>query len=451
MNTSTLIALLWKRRQLARRDAWTRRDLEDHQTTGLRELREYASARSPFYARFHHGLEGRPLCDLPVLSKAALMEHFDELVTDREVRLDQVREHLSGDRAQLRFLDRYWVAATAGSTGTPGIFLHDADEWTTVLASYARANDWAHVAVGLTRRLRVAVVSSRTPWHQSAIVGATLESRFVRTLRLDATDPIARIVAELGAFQPESLVGYASMLRVLAVEQLAGRLRITPRAVMSASEVLTPDTRERIRSAWGVEPFDVYAATEPAGIASECDRHGALHLYEDLVITEIVDEKNRPVPPGVVGAKVLVTVLFRRTQPLIRYEMSDRLATLARSCECGRPFALVSAVEGREEDVLQVRGVSVHPNVFHRVLERLPVDAWQVVQEGEALLRVNLVGGAAIDDVLVAREIAEGVEAIGAKRPHVVVAHIAAIPRTPLGKAPLVRALKRPQPGDLPR
>jgi len=32
-----------------------------------------------------------------------------------------------------------------------------------------------------------------------------------------------------------------------------------------------------------------------------------LHLYEDLVITEIVDKANRPVPAGVIGAKVLVT------------------------------------------------------------------------------------------------------------------------------------------------
>ena len=50
-----------------------------------------------------------------------------------------------------------------------------------------------------------------------------------------------------------------------------------------------------------------------------------MHLFEDLVITEVVDADNRPVPPGQYGAKVLVTVLFSRTLPLIRYEMSDSL------------------------------------------------------------------------------------------------------------------------------
>ncbi len=116
-------------------------------------------------------------------------------------------------------------------------------------------------------------VARQAPWHQSALVGGTLESRFVRTLRIDATDPIERIVSELGAFQPESLVGYASMLRVLANEQIAGRLNISARAVMSASEVLTTESRARIRAAWKLEPFDVYAATEPAGVASECSLH----------------------------------------------------------------------------------------------------------------------------------------------------------------------------------
>jgi phenylacetate-CoA ligase len=39
---------------------------------------------------------------------------------------------------------------------------------------------------------------------------------------------------------------------------------------MSASEVLTDDTRRLIADAWGHQPFNIYAATEPAGVASEC-------------------------------------------------------------------------------------------------------------------------------------------------------------------------------------
>lgn len=88
---------------------------------------------------------------------------------------------------------------------------------------------------GFTHRMKLAVVSSRTPWHQSSLIGATLQSRFVPTLRIDATEPLRTIDDKLNAFQPESLVGYASMMRLLAEEQLAGRLQIAPKAVTCSS------------------------------------------------------------------------------------------------------------------------------------------------------------------------------------------------------------------------
>lgn len=153
-------------------------------------------------------------------------------------------------------------------------------------------------------------------------VGTSLQSPLVPPLRLDATDPLPKIVERLNTFQPQALVAYASMARLLAEEQMAGRLRIAPQAVLSASEVLLEETRQRIVQAWKQQPFNVYAATESAGVASECAHHAGMHLSEDLVITEVVDEEHRPVPPGTFGAKVLVTVLFSRTQPLIRYGMS---------------------------------------------------------------------------------------------------------------------------------
>jgi phenylacetate-coenzyme A ligase PaaK-like adenylate-forming protein len=126
----------------------------------------------------------------------------------------------------------------------------------------------------------MAVVSSTTVWHQSSRVAASVRSPLVDSVRLDAAAPLPEIVAHLNAAQPEVLVGYASMIKVLAGEQLSGRLRITPRAVNSASEVLTSATRELATRAWGLPPFDVYAATETGGIAAECGHHTGMHLFE---------------------------------------------------------------------------------------------------------------------------------------------------------------------------
>lgn len=442
MDLRAVVSLLRARSELAAHDQWTREELLAGQASGLAELRAFALARSPFYREFHRGFGDAPLEDLPVLSKATVMEHFDELVTDPAVRLEDVEAHLRSTGPTGLFRGRYRVAATGGTTGRRGVFLSDRSEWTHILASYARANDWAGVPAGVRHRLKVAVVSSRNPAHQSSIVGATLASPLVPTLRLDASDPLERTTAALTTFQPDSLVGYASILRALADEQLAGRLAVTPRAVMSASEVLTNETRARIRAAFGVEPFNVYAATETAGIASECEYH-RLHRYEDLVIAEIVDEENRPAPPGEFGAKLLVTVLFSRTQPLIRYELTDRVRASADVCPDGRPFMLLDAIEGREEDLLHLEGVAIHPNVFHNVLEAVPVSAWQVVEEPDGL-RILLVGPTAdVVDADVATGVRAALRRAGVSGVGVRVERVNAIPRTALGKAPLIRSLRR--------
>jgi phenylacetate-CoA ligase len=344
-----------------------------------------------------------------------------------------------------RFRACYWVAATSGTTGRRGIFLWNLDEWVTVLASYNRSLDWAGATAGLTRRMRMAVVSSTIPWHQSARVGATVRSPWVQTLRIDSGDPLERTLQRLDRFQPQVLVGYSSMLRLLASEQLAGRLAIAPEVVFSASEVLTGETRRRVEQAWSRRPFDVYAATETAGIASECEVHAGLHLFEDLVVTEVVDGDNQPVPPGVPGEKLLVTVLFGRTQPLIRYELSDSITSSDRlRCRCGRPFALIEGVQGRVEEALSFPArsggrVTVQPAVIHGVMDAVPAEGWQLIEEpgGLAVLLAGVPD--AFDDVGLADRLTSELRSRGALPPPVKVRRVLAIPRTTLGKAPLIK------------
>jgi phenylacetate-CoA ligase len=447
MSTQIILKVLALRHRLRQRDRWTRGQLEEHQAQALRLLREHAYDRSSFYGGFHKGFTDRPLGDLPVLTKQMIMEHFDELVTDPTIRLADVEAHLAtlsgGDEL---FDGRYRVASTSGSTGRRGLFLWDPGEWATVLASYNRSFDWAGVKAGLTHRTKMAVVSSTTPWHQSARVGASVSSPWVPTLRIDSRDPLESIVERLNDFQPKVLVAYASMAHLLAQEQLAGRLRISLRFVFASSEVFTEQARRRVEEAWGEKPFEVYAATEPAGIASECDQHRGMHLFEDLVITEVVDEDNRPVPPGVYGHKVLVTVLFSRTMPLIRYEMSDSVRRAScPHCPCGRPFALIDGIQGREEDVLRFPAksggqVSVQPIVLHRVMDAVPAGGWQVVQGPEGLtvllsgVREDFADAALIDSLR--REL----EVQGAIVPPVKARHVPTIPRTTVGKAPLIKS-----------
>jgi phenylacetate-coenzyme A ligase PaaK-like adenylate-forming protein len=169
-----------------------------------------------------------------------------------------------------------------------------------------------------------------------------------------------------------------------------------------------------------------------------------MHLFEDLVITEIVDDQNRPVPPGQFGAKVLVTVLFSRTMPLIRYEMSDCPRPSSEVCSCGRPFALIDGIEGRREDVLELPAiaggqlVSIHPNTFHDVLDLVPAKGWQVVAE-PSRLRILLAGLAGdYDRTRLRGKIDEALRARGTLS-EVTLEDVDEIPRSALGKAPLIR------------
>jgi len=239
------------------------------------------------------------------------------------------------------------------------------------------------------------------------------------------------------------LVAYASMVGLLAQAQLDGRLHIRPARVVAASEPLTAPARQAVQAAWGESVvIDSYAATETASIASTCSQ-GGWHLCEDFVIVEPVTEDYRPVPVGVTADKVLVTVLFSRTLPLIRYELTDSIRLSEKRCACGLPFALLEAVEGRTEDTLSLAGlhgpVRVHPNVFHNTLEAVAPNGWQVEQQPSRLL-VRLVAPAA-DPELVRRRILDALADLTIQTVAVDVVAVTAIERTRLGKTQLVKAL----------
>jgi len=447
VDVDLLTRVLLKRAGLHRHDRWSVPQLKAHQVRALGDLRRWTYASSAFYARHHAGLFQAPLSELPPVTKADLMAHFDEVVTAPGLRLDDVERRLrflvdsDGDPGR-PWRGRWWVAATSGTTGRRGVFVWDKHEWSTMLASYARASDWAQVRVGLAHPVRVAVVSSRMPTHQSAVLGASLASRLVPTLRLDASAPMPGTVAALNAFAPRILVGYPSALRPLALEQLEGRLRIFPESVMSASEVLSDRAADEMTTAWGAAPSDVYAATETAAISSPCVFRRR-HVYEDLVIIEPVDADGQPVPAGTLGSRIWVTVLFSRTVPLIRYELSDQVVLDGRGCPCGRPFGVMVDLAGRDEDVLVLPSpngpVRVHPNVFHSVLDEVPVCGWQVVQEADVLRVLLAQPGARVDDGRVRADIESALRAAGVPVFGVRVERVDTIPRTAMGKAPLVR------------
>jgi phenylacetate-CoA ligase len=437
-----MLDVIRKKRQFTSQDRWNRKQMEAHQKRMIHLLRQHAYEHSPFYQRFHAGLYDAPLDQLPVLTKAQMMEQFDSLITDRAVHLADIRRYMQDEKRSPSFLGRYVINATSGSSGHPAVVLWGQDEWAaTMAAAFARTP----MPFSLFKKRKMAQITSTTAFHMSAQGGTSARNLLLPTLLLAATEPLESMVRSLNDWQPDLLIVYASMGRILADEQLAGRLKIAPQTVMVGSEVLTAETRRRIEQAWGPRVFNNYATTEASGLAIECDQHRGMHVMEDLVLVENVDQDNQPVPPGVFGDRLLVTPLYKRAQPLIRYVIEDRVRFSSEPCSCGRPFKLIDAIEGRSQEVLtfpRAGGgeISIHPLLFHIFLDMLPVSGWQVVQEADGLHILLACVHGVLDDCQIESQVQSALTAQKAVVPPIQVQRVDAIPQTVAGKAPLVKS-----------
>ena len=336
------------------RGKWTRDRLLRHQQEQLQRLLHTAVKSSAWYSRTLGGLvrDGRPFGEFPVLTKSLLMEHFDEIATDPRVSRAAVEDHLAGPRAGERFLGQYCVFPTGGTSGLRAVIVNDELTWNNQIANAIRFLREA----GLKDDSKVIAIGSNSALHVSGRAYAEFRRWRPGAPALDVLMPIAEITAGLDDYQPDVIITYPSFIRVLATEQLAGRLHIRPAVLGAVAESLSDDVRSLARSVWGVNILNRYNATEIGAAGSECLHASGIHLPEDLVLFESVDEENRPVPDGETGRKLLITTLYNYVQPLIRYEITDLLALTTEPCGCGLPYARICGLTGRQEELLKLPG-----------------------------------------------------------------------------------------------
>jgi phenylacetate-CoA ligase len=381
-------------KQMQQRERWPRERMQAYQRERLAQIVRHARAHSPFYRELYGGIaqedEAR-LERLPVVNKTAMMSEFDRFVTDPRLHRDALEAHLETVAQDTLYLGEYRVMCSSGSTGRKGIYVFDRREWSRVLAGAMRWTDMIGVRPRLPRRRRLVAINAPDAKHMTCRGAESMDVGLFRMLRLSATHPLDVLVARLNEFQPYAVNAYPSVAAMLAEEQRAGRLRIAPRVVSTSSELRTEEMTERMRAAWGVEPFNCLGLTETGIAAVDCDAHDGLHIFEDLCILEVVDERNRAVPAGQPGEKLLVTSLFRRIQPIIRMEVSDLLTLDDSPCACGRTFPRIAVMGGRSDDVLELaamRGgrVRVHPIHLRGPLTKCPeVVQYQIVQQPDGL------------------------------------------------------------------
>lgn len=382
-----------------RADRMKREDRERLQRERLEELVNYARENSPYLSeKYKDAGSGFRLSDVPPSNKVELLAHFDEWVTDREVSLEKVREFMKDtDNVGRKFLGKYLVYTTSGSTGNPCIVLYDMTANNVAAAlgvsrSFARKEDMKAFIKGGGRSMGLYADKGfylgcgsihynirKMPWKKRQ-----LRAYDVRNKQED-------IVRELNRFQPTMLGSYPTSLELLMPEQKAGRLHISPVLIMTGGEYLNEDVRRELSETFGCYVQTTYSSTEGGTMTCECtEKH--FHINDDWIIIEAVDENNQPVPFGTQSAKILLTNLSNHVQPIIRFEITDRVIMHKEACPCGKdsPWLLV---EGRTDEILTFReGKRVAPLSLYALLKEVHgITRFQLVQKTEELLELRIV------------------------------------------------------------
>ncbi|MBA3825471.1 MAG: hypothetical protein H0X24_16425, partial [Ktedonobacterales bacterium] len=361
--------------------------LTRYQDARARAIVAYAAARAPFYRAHWAGHDLNDWRTLPPVDKTLMMDHFATFNTQgisRAAAMDvALQAEISRDFAPT--LGDITVGLSSGTSGHRGLFLAAPWEqhgWVGVLLARALHRP--------TTRLRVAFFLRSNSNLYEQLGGNIIQFRY-----FDLMTPLPEAIGALNAFAPDILVGPPSLLGMLARAQAHGALRIRPQRLISVAEVLEPQDRDRLEGIFHVPVHQIYQCTEGL-LAISCPR-GRLHIQEDLVTMQYerlaetrppttpasaethdparCENDQRPTHPDGSGASAspppqtgrendeqaairvtpIITDLWRRTQPIIRYRLNDVLQLDPAPCPCGGGFRVIRSIEGRSDDVVYFR------------------------------------------------------------------------------------------------
>lgn len=297
---------------------------------------------------------------LPLLTKEILRERAGDLLAE----MGRPREEL-----QRR--------SSSGSSGTPvRIYFHP------LLELHRRVQE-----------LRLLTAHGYRPWHRQMIFDAPshLAPRpfLPQRLGLWRREPFPwymdgeAALRHVQCARPEVLHGVLSGLRMLAIAADArGGLRYRPALAVSKGELLDAKTRLLIERVLNTPLVDYYATEETGIIAWQCPSGRGYHIDEDMVLVETIDADGNVTPSGTIG-EIVVTNLYMRSMPIIRYRTGDLGVISPAPCSCGRGLPLLESLHGRQVDCLvSPVGEIHHPFAIMSVMEGVgAVHCYRIVQE----------------------------------------------------------------------
>jgi phenylacetate-CoA ligase len=334
-------------REHARNEKLTRAQLELLKLVKFRKLVRHVNERSPYYANLiSQGGINVDRCtpqDFPVLTKKILMQNFDQIVTDRSINRQKIAAFLTRSTNPMELLDgKYHVLHTSGTSGEVGYFIYSPDDWAHGMGQglgrrrgrtrlrrkrrFGRIRGAFYGAVGG----HFAGVSMAS----SANVGVA--KFFIKLGLFEVNNPLPVVIGQLNDFQPDFISGYTTAMKILAIKQREGMLRISPMALSTVGESMTMADKAMLEEAFGCEATSGYGCTEHLMMGASAPGGRTMILYDDDLFFEFLADHS------------LITNLYNYTLPLIRYRMSDILRPVTDS-ESSSPYLEIDSLVGRNE------------------------------------------------------------------------------------------------------
>lgn len=187
-------------------------------------------------------------------------------------------------------------------------------------------------------------------------------------------DTISRVSPNVCIVVPSFLMKLITYAEENGIDYNQSSLR---KAICIGEALRTPDggyttLGKKISEKWpNLELYSTYASTEMQSSYTECHMHNGCHIPVDLIIVEILDENNQPVPDGTPG-EVTITTIGVEAMPLLRFKTGDVCIRQSGKCPCGRYSSRLSSVLGRKGQMIKFKGTTLYPPALFDILDNIP-------------------------------------------------------------------------------
>jgi phenylacetate-CoA ligase len=335
----------------------------------IQKTMQWAYERSPFYRKHWSsaGLEPgdiRSLADferVPTISKA-------------DLRVDQAENPPFGSYLCVDPSDVKRIHGTSGTSGRPTAFAWTRRDMDAIADDHARIM-WSF---GLRPSDSVFIGSILSLYVGSwgALMGAERLGASVFPFGAGVKGQTQQALSWIDQMRPTAFYGTPSY--ALRLAETARTMGFDPRKLGFGIMFFSgepgagiPATKKLIQETFGASCIDSGSMGEmtPWMNLCECSERTGMHLWQDVVYTELLDPATwRGVPFGARGTPVY-TSLDRECQPMIRLVSGDFAEWTDAPCPCGRTYPrFPHGIIGRIDDMLVIRGENVYPSAIEEAI-----------------------------------------------------------------------------------